>query len=58
MHEYWLNAIFGSAPKKKKRTRRSLGENDILSIDDLGEEELKGDEENLIGDVFGDARCD
>jgi hypothetical protein len=45
----------GATGKKKKRVRRSLGEDEILGIDDLGEEELQGAEEDMLGDVFGEA---
>ncbi len=44
----------GATGKKKKRVRRSPGEDEILGIDDLGEEELMGAEEDLLGDFFGD----
>jgi hypothetical protein len=45
----------GATGKKKKRVRRSLGEDDILGIDDLGDEELLGADEDLLGDIFGEA---
>ncbi len=38
----------GATDRKKKRVRRSLGEDEILGIDDMGEEDL-------LGDVFGEA---
>jgi len=38
-----------------KPVRRSLGEDEILGIDDFGEEELLCADEDLLGHIFGEA---
>lgn len=45
----------GANGKKKKRVRRSPGEDEILGIDDLSEEELLGADEDMLGHIFGEA---